>query len=103
MRYVVVDGEGCNLSNNPDTEDLDDPIELSPMQYHLAPSPQFENVKNIGHVVSSDWTPWGNTLTRHPIGEFTVGQIFNSKGDLQHVVKMYSINSHQECSVGIPI
>ncbi|KAL6335901.1 hypothetical protein AAG906_003526 [Vitis piasezkii] len=70
MRYVV---------------DLDDPIELSPMQYHLAPSPQFENVENIE-----------NTLTGHPIGEFTVGQIFNSKGDLQHVVKMYSINSHQE-------
>ena len=54
MRYVVVDGEGCNLSNNPNIEDLDDPIELSPMQYHLAPSPQFENVENIGHVVSSD-------------------------------------------------
>ncbi|RVX23680.1 hypothetical protein CK203_000755 [Vitis vinifera] len=96
MRYVAVDGEGCNLSNNPDTEDLDDPIELSPMQYHLAPSPQFENVENIGHVVSSEWTPWGNTLMGHPTGEFIVGQIFNSKGDLQHAVKMYSINSHQE-------
>ncbi|RVW46035.1 hypothetical protein CK203_068655 [Vitis vinifera] len=70
MRYVVVDGEGCNLSNNPDTKDLDDPIELSPMQYHLAPSPQFENVENIGHVVSSEWTPWGNTLMGHPIGEY---------------------------------
>ncbi|KAL6328847.1 hypothetical protein AAG906_003864 [Vitis piasezkii] len=76
--------------------DLDDPIELSPMQYHLAPSPQFENVENIGHVMSSEWTPWGNTLMGHPIGEFIVGQIFNSKGDLQHAVKMYSINSHQE-------
>ncbi|RVW49145.1 hypothetical protein CK203_087465 [Vitis vinifera] len=54
MRYVAMDGEGCNLSNNPNTEDLDDLIELSPMQYHLAPSPQFENVENIGHVVSSD-------------------------------------------------
>ena len=72
MRYVVVDGERCNLSNNPDTEDLDNPIELSPMQYHLAPSPQFENVENISHVVSSDWTPWGNTLTGHLIGEFIV-------------------------------
>ena len=49
--------DACNLSNNPDTKDLDDPIELSPMQYHLAPSPQFENVENIGHVVSSEWTP----------------------------------------------
>ncbi|RVX09510.1 hypothetical protein CK203_015373 [Vitis vinifera] len=79
-----------------DAEDLDDPIELSPMQYHLAPSPQFENVENIGHVVSSEWTPWGNTLMGHSTGEFIVGQIFNSKGDLQHAVKMYSINSHQE-------
>ncbi|RVW71143.1 hypothetical protein CK203_059835 [Vitis vinifera] len=96
MRYVVVDGKGCNLSNNPNIEDLDDPIKLSPMQYHLAPSPQFENVENIGHVVSSDWIPWGNTLMGHPIGEFIMGQIFNYKGDLQHVVKMYSINSHQE-------
>ncbi|RVW88727.1 hypothetical protein CK203_043743 [Vitis vinifera] len=95
MRYVVVDGEECNLSKNPNTEDLDDPIELSPMQNHLAPSPLFENVENISHVVSSDWTPWGNTLMRHLIGEFIVGQIFNSKRDLQHVVKMYSINSHQ--------
>ena len=94
MRYVVVDGEECNLSKNPNTDDLDDPIELSPMQNHLAPSPLFENVENISHVVSSDWTPWGNTLMRHLIGEFIVGQIFNSKGDLQHAVKMYFINSH---------
>ncbi|RVW77287.1 hypothetical protein CK203_050145 [Vitis vinifera] len=93
MRYVAVDGEGCNLSNNPDTEDLDDPIELSPMQYHLAPSPQFENVENIGHVVSSEWTPWGNTLMGHPTGEFIVGQIFNSKGDLQHAVKIGCIQA----------
>ena len=27
MRYVVVDGGGCNLSNNPNLEDLDDPID----------------------------------------------------------------------------
>ena len=39
MRCVVVDVGGCNLSNIPDTKDLDDLIELSPMQYHLAPSP----------------------------------------------------------------
>ncbi|RVW28833.1 Serine/threonine-protein phosphatase 7 long form-like [Vitis vinifera] len=96
MRYVVVDGEGCNLSNNPDTEDLDDPIELSPMQYHLAPSPQFENVENIGHVVSSEWTPWGNTLMGHPTGEFIVGQIFNSKGDLQHAVKIAALETKVE-------
>ena len=69
---MVVDGEWCNLSNNPDTKDLDDPIELSPMQYHLASPPQFENVENIGHIVSSDWTSWGNTLTGHLIREFIV-------------------------------
>ena len=56
MRYVVVGGGRCNLSNNSNIEDLDDPIELSPMQYHLTPSLQFENIENIGHVVSSDWT-----------------------------------------------
>ena len=84
------------MSNNQDTKDLDDLIELSPMQYHLAPSPQFENVENIGHVMSSDWAPWGNILTGYLIGEFTIGQIFNSKRDLQYVVKMYSINLHQE-------
>ena len=54
MRYVIVDERGYNLSNNLNPNDLDDPIELSPMQYHLAPLPQFENVENIGHVVSSD-------------------------------------------------
>ncbi|KAL6321966.1 hypothetical protein AAG906_035881 [Vitis piasezkii] len=50
--------EGCDMSNNPDPED---PIEFSPVQYHSAPSLQFENVENIGNAVSSDWTPWGNT------------------------------------------
>ena len=64
------------------------------MQYHLATSPQFKNIENIGHVLSSDWTPWGNTLTGYSIGEFPVGKIFNSKGDL--IVKMYYINLHQE-------
>ena len=34
-RYVSVDGEGCDMSNNPDPED---PIEFSPVQYHSAPS-----------------------------------------------------------------
>ncbi|KAL6323399.1 hypothetical protein AAG906_038670 [Vitis piasezkii] len=91
---MIVGADDVHNDDNQDRED--DSIELSPMQYHLAPSPQFENVENIGHVVSSEWTPWGNTLMGHPIGEFIVGQIFNSKGDLQHVVKMYSINSHQE-------
>ncbi|RVW74262.1 hypothetical protein CK203_051023 [Vitis vinifera] len=34
-RYVSVDGEGCDMLNNPDPED---PIEFSPVQYHSAPS-----------------------------------------------------------------
>ena len=50
-RYVSVDGEGVDMSNNPDPED---PIEFSPIQYHSTPSLQFENVENIGNVVSSD-------------------------------------------------
>ncbi|RVW29127.1 hypothetical protein CK203_096789 [Vitis vinifera] len=53
-RYVSVDRKGCDMSNNLDPED---PIEFSPIQYHSALSLQFENVENIGDVVSSDWTP----------------------------------------------
>ena len=53
-RYVSVDGKGCDMSNN---LDLEDPMEFSPVQYHSAPSLQFENVENIGNVVSSYWTP----------------------------------------------
>ena len=50
-RYVpmYVDVEGCDVSNNPDHEDL---VNSSTVQYHLAPSPQFEIV--FGNVVSSD-------------------------------------------------
>ena len=48
-RYVSMDVEGCDVSNNPDP---DDPVESSPVQYHLAPSPWFEIV--LGNVVSSD-------------------------------------------------
>ncbi|RVW32503.1 hypothetical protein CK203_081286 [Vitis vinifera] len=69
---LFVEQVPIDLQMNSPIEDFDDPIELSPMQYHLAPSPQFENVENIGHVVSSDWTTWGNTLMGRPIGEFTV-------------------------------
>ncbi|RVW34841.1 Serine/threonine-protein phosphatase 7 long form-like [Vitis vinifera] len=47
-RYVSMDGEGCDMSNNLDPED---PIEFSPVQYHSAPSLQFENVENIATKV----------------------------------------------------
>ena len=40
-RHVVVDEECCNLSNNPNPKDLNNLVELSPMQYHLALSPRF--------------------------------------------------------------
>ena len=36
--YVFVHAASCDVSNNPDVEE---PDELSPVQYHLAPSPQF--------------------------------------------------------------
>ncbi|KAL6316794.1 hypothetical protein AAG906_021094 [Vitis piasezkii] len=55
---------------------------LFPARYHLAPSLRFENVENIGNAVSS--------------GEFMVGQVFNSKADLQHAAKLYSLSQHQE-------
>ena len=29
-------------------------------------------------------------------GEFVIGQVFNSKSDLQEAVKIYSIKAHQE-------
>ena len=51
---VFVDAKSCDISNNTDTED---PDESSPVQYHLAPSPQFENVENFGNAILSDWTP----------------------------------------------
>ena len=49
--YVSVDVAGCYVSNNLNPEDL---VESSPIQYHLAPSPQFDNVENFGNVVASD-------------------------------------------------
>ena len=91
--YVSVDATSCDVSNNPDTEDLD---ESSPVQYHLVPSPQFENVENFGNAISSDWTPWVKHVTIYSCGEFVVGQVFNSKFALQEVAKIFSIKAHQE-------
>ena len=34
--------------------------------------------------------------TGYSSGEFVVGQVFNSKSDLQEVGKIYSIKAHQE-------
>ena len=65
----------CDVSNNPDPKDPDpqDPYERGTVKYYLAPSPQFENVKNFGNVVSSDWTPWVNYNTGNSSGKFLVG------------------------------
>ena len=88
-----MDAVTCDVPNNPNDEDLD---ESSPMQYHLAPSPQFENVENLGNDISSDWTPCVKHNSKYSNGEFVVGQVFNSKSDLQEAVKIYSIKPHQE-------
>ena len=82
----------CDVSNNPDAEE---PDESSPVQYHFAPSPQFEHVENFGNVISSDQTPWVNHTTRYSSGEFVTGQVFNSKSSLQEAAKIYSIKAHQ--------
>ena len=49
--YVSMHAASCDVSNNPDVKE---PNESSPIQYHLAPSPQFEHVQNFGNVISSD-------------------------------------------------
>ena len=91
--YVSVQVPSCDVSNNPDAETLD---ESSPVHYHLPPTPQFEHVENLGIVVASGWTPWVQHTTNYSSGEFVVGQVFNSKFDLQEAAKIYSIKAHQE-------
>ena len=58
-KYLFVDVPSCDVLNNPNPEELDpkDPYEKGTVNYHLTPSPRFENVKNFGNVVLSDWTP----------------------------------------------
>ena len=50
-RYLSMDVPSCDVSNNPNPEDRD---ETGIVNYYLAPSPQFENIKNFGNAVSSD-------------------------------------------------
>ena len=88
-----MDATSCDVSNNPDAEY---PDESSPVQYHLAPSPQFENVENFINAISSYWTPWVKHTTKYSSGEFVVGQVFNSKSTLQETTKICSIKAHQE-------
>ena len=62
----------CNVSNNLDPKDLNpnDPYERGTVNYYLPPSPRFENTKNFGNVVSSDWTSWVYYNTAKSSGEF---------------------------------
>ena len=91
--YVSTQAPSCDISNNPYAETLD---ESSPIHYHLPPTPQFEHVENLGIAVASGWTPWVQHTTSYLSGEFVVGQVFNSKSDLQDDAKMYSIKAHKE-------
>ena len=91
--YVFAQEPSCDVSNNPDAEILD---ESSPVHYHLPPTPQFKHVENLGITVASGWTPWVQHTTSYSSGEFVVGQVFNSKSDLQEAAKIYSIKAHQD-------
>ena len=62
----------------------------------MPPTPQFLNMDDAINCVVSDWTPWKNLTLGNVDGELSIGQIFSSKSDLQHAVKMFSIKSHQE-------
>ena len=91
--YVFAQAPSCDVSNNPNAKTLD---ESSPVHYHLPPTSQFEHVENLGIVVASGWTLWVQHTTGYSSGEFVVGQVFNSKSDLQEAAKIYSIKAHQE-------
>ena len=47
----------------------------------------------INYVVS-DWTSWKNPTLGNVDGELSIDQIFPSKSDLQHAVKIFFIKSH---------
>ena len=90
--YLFAQAPSCDVSNHPDDETLD---ESSPVNYHLPPTPQFQHVENLDNVASC-WTPWVQHTTGMSSGEFVIGQVFNSKFDLQDATKIYSIKAHQE-------
>ena len=90
--YVSAHAASCDVTNNPDIEE---PDESSPIHYHLPPTPQFEHVENLGNEISSGWTPWVHH-TGYSSGEFVVGQVFNSKSDLQEAAKIYSIKAKEQ-------
>ena len=91
--FVSKHALSCDVSNIADDEGLD---ESAPIHFHLPPTPCFEHVENIDIAISNGWTPWGQEITSYSSGEFVVGQVFNSKSDLQEIAKIYSIRAHQE-------
>ena len=91
--YVSAQAPSCDVSNHPDDETFD---ESFPVNYHLLPTPQFQHVENLDNTVASCWTPWVQRTTGYSSGEFVVGQVSNSKSDLQEAAKIYSIIAHQE-------
>ena len=91
--YVSAHAACFDVSNNPNVEE---PDESSPVHYYLPPTPQFEHVENLGNVISSGWTPWVQHTTGYLSGEFVIGQVFNSKFDLQEATNIYSIKAHKE-------
>ena len=91
--YVSAQAPSCDISNHQDDETLD---ESSPVNYHLPPTPQFQHVENLDNVVASFWTPWVQRTAGYSSGEFIIGQVFNSKSDLQEAIKIFSLTAHQE-------
>ena len=92
--FVSAHALSCDvLTIADDDEGLD---ESAPMQFHLPPTPCFEHVENIDIAISSGWTPWRQETTSYASGEFVVGQVFNSKSELQEAAMIYSIRAHQE-------
>ena len=65
----------------------------------MPPTSQFLNMDETINCVVSNWTLWKNPTVGNVDGELSIGQIFPSKSDLQHVMKMYSIKSHQEFTI----
>nr|CAN83766.1 hypothetical protein VITISV_022126 [Vitis vinifera] len=58
---------------------------FAPVAYYMQPKPQFLNMDKAINCVVSDWTPCKNPTLGNVDGELSIGQIFPSKLDLQHV------------------
>ena len=72
---------------------------FAPVSYHMPPTQQFLNMDKAINCIVSDWTPWKNPTLGNVDGELLISQIFPSKSDLQHALKMFSIKSHQKFTV----